>query len=195
MQLPAVRPIKLKKLSAPKKTVNRAYGGARCHKCLRQRCDEMLVCQLKNYCSNFNLQDNTCISNRRAEDCSQSIESSQGTEIDVFQCTIIIMVQYQTIIHGCGFFFNNYCGRGDWIKSVALATIIAMDAEYLQRTVGSSLARGLAEVSSVRPSDPIEYLASWLLKHRANLKERGAEPDDVTVTLTGTSADHAQVRQ
>lgn len=35
--LPAVRPIKLKKLAAPKKTVNRAYGGARCHKCLRQR--------------------------------------------------------------------------------------------------------------------------------------------------------------
>lgn len=36
-QLPAVRPIKLSKLSKPKKTVNRAYGGARCHKCLRQR--------------------------------------------------------------------------------------------------------------------------------------------------------------
>ena len=36
-QLPAVRPIKLSKLSKPKKTINRVYGGARCHKCLRQR--------------------------------------------------------------------------------------------------------------------------------------------------------------
>nr|AAX48867.1 L34 [Suberites domuncula] len=35
--LPAVRPIKLKNLSKPKKTVSRAYGGARCHQCLRQR--------------------------------------------------------------------------------------------------------------------------------------------------------------
>ncbi|XP_064395737.1 large ribosomal subunit protein eL34-like [Halichondria panicea] len=35
--LPAVRPIKLKNLSRPKKTVSRAYGGSRCHQCLRQR--------------------------------------------------------------------------------------------------------------------------------------------------------------
>ena len=36
-QLPAVRPFKLKKLSRPKKTVSRAYGGAISHKALRQR--------------------------------------------------------------------------------------------------------------------------------------------------------------
>ena len=47
-----------------------------------------------------------------------------------------------------------------------------MDAEYLQRTVGESLATALAEVSSVRPADPIEFLALWLLKHTANQRER-----------------------
>lgn len=49
-----------------------------------------------------------------------------------------------------------------------------MDAEYLQRTVGKCLAIGLAEVSSVRPADPIEYLALWLLKQRTNLEARQA---------------------
>ena len=51
--------------------------------------------------------------------------------------------------------------------------IKVMDAEYLQRTVGRSLAIGLAEVSSVRPADPIEYLALWLLKRKENLRNRG----------------------
>lgn len=36
-QIPAVRPNKLKKLSKPKKTVSRAYGGSYCHRCLRER--------------------------------------------------------------------------------------------------------------------------------------------------------------
>ncbi|CAI8058034.1 60S ribosomal protein L34-A [Geodia barretti] len=35
--LPAVRPFQLKKLSRPKKTVSRAYGGVISHKALRQR--------------------------------------------------------------------------------------------------------------------------------------------------------------
>ena len=50
-QLPAVRPFKLKKLSRPKKTVSRAYGGAISHKALRQRfntavcvCGSVCVC-------------------------------------------------------------------------------------------------------------------------------------------------------
>lgn len=46
-----------------------------------------------------------------------------------------------------------------------------MDAEYLQKTVGEYLAVGLAEVSSVRPADPIEFLALWLLKQTANQPE------------------------
>lgn len=47
-----------------------------------------------------------------------------------------------------------------------------MEAEYLKRTVGSSLGAGLAEVAAKRPSDPIEYLAHWLLKHRRNEEEK-----------------------
>ena len=44
-----------------------------------------------------------------------------------------------------------------------------MEADYLKRTVGGYLAEGLAEVSVKRPSDPIEYLALWLLKQKQNI--------------------------
>lgn len=46
-----------------------------------------------------------------------------------------------------------------------------MEADYLKRVVGACLAEGLAEVSTMRPSDPIEYLALWILKHKQNLKQ------------------------
>ena len=47
-----------------------------------------------------------------------------------------------------------------------------MESDYVKRTVGSALALGLAEVATIRPTDPVEYLAIWLLKHKVNLEEK-----------------------
>ncbi|MBZ3872009.1 DPY30 domain-containing protein 2 [Sciurus carolinensis] len=41
-----------------------------------------------------------------------------------------------------------------------------METEYLKKCFGNSLSKALAEVASVRPSDPIEYLARWLYHYR-----------------------------
>ena len=46
-----------------------------------------------------------------------------------------------------------------------------MDATYLQATIGPLLATGLAEVTAVRPADPVDYLAQYLLKSTEAGKE------------------------
>ncbi|XP_042639411.1 DPY30 domain-containing protein 2-like, partial [Orycteropus afer afer] len=55
----------------------------------------------------------------------------------------------------------------DWIpKVVGLSLDISqppgVECEYLKRCFGNHLVEVLAEVATVRPSDPIEYLAHWL---------------------------------
>ena len=49
-----------------------------------------------------------------------------------------------------------------------------MDATYLQATIGPLLATGLAEVTAVRPADPVDYLAQYLLKSTEAGKEAAA---------------------
>ena len=46
-----------------------------------------------------------------------------------------------------------------------------MDSAYLKSTVGSVLAKGIAETVVAKPSDPIDYLAQFLLKSVADEKE------------------------
>lgn len=66
-------------------------------------------------------------------------------------------------------------------RSVVMAAIVNMEADYLKRTVGSCLADGLAEVAAKRPGDPIEYLALWMLKYKQNTLQR--TEDEVRFSL------------
>ena len=42
--------------------------------------------------------------------------------------------------------------------------MVFVDSEYLQQTVGQSLAGGCTATAAARPPDPVEYLANWLLR-------------------------------
>ena len=47
-----------------------------------------------------------------------------------------------------------------------------MDTEFLKRKVGDVLAEGFAELFLLKPEDPVEYLADWLIKYQQNCRER-----------------------
>ena len=53
-----------------------------------------------------------------------------------------------------------------------MVTLTVMESDYVRRCVGQALALGLAEVGALRPADPVEYLALWLLQHKRNLDEK-----------------------
>ncbi|KAF0973937.1 hypothetical protein FDP41_006733 [Naegleria fowleri] len=48
---------------------------------------------------------------------------------------------------------------------------------YLDQTVVPILLQGLASVVRERPEDPIQYLASYLLRHNPNKKEEGDDDE------------------
>ena len=44
-------------------------------------------------------------------------------------------------------------------------------ADYLKRTIGDALARGIAESAAVEPVDSIAFLGSWLKQEAERLKQ------------------------
>lgn len=42
---------------------------------------------------------------------------------------------------------------------------------YLQKEVGTALAKGLAAVTAAQPYDPVDYLAKWLLQYVSNQEQ------------------------
>lgn len=57
------------------------------------------------------------------------------------------------------------------------------DAEYLKGTVGSVLAKGIAETLAVAPADPVQYLGQWIHRQvrNAKIKEKLAKEQATAV--------------
>jgi hypothetical protein len=43
-----------------------------------------------------------------------------------------------------------------------------VESDYLKRWIGAAITEVLTEVALKRPADPIEYVALWLYKYKAN---------------------------
>jgi hypothetical protein len=46
------------------------------------------------------------------------------------------------------------------------------DADYLKDTVGSVLAKGIADTLAAAPADPVQYLGQWIHRQVSNEKVR-----------------------
>ncbi|KAJ4458320.1 hypothetical protein PAPYR_6005 [Paratrimastix pyriformis] len=69
-----------------------------------------------------------------------------------------------------------------------------MDQKWLQENVGEVLSSALSAVVISMPSDPIEYLALWLLRHAANEERRAmekAERDEIARKIAEYQAQKA----
>lgn len=42
--------------------------------------------------------------------------------------------------------------------------MLSADTAYLIDTVGDALAKGVSATTIIKPTDPVEYLAHWLLR-------------------------------
>ncbi|XP_037071886.1 DPY30 domain-containing protein 1-like [Pollicipes pollicipes] len=52
------------------------------------------------------------------------------------------------------------------------ASVLGDESRYLREKLGTALTCGLAEVCRKRPSDPIQFLAQWLLRFRHFTQEQ-----------------------
>ena len=82
-------------------------------------------------------------------------------------------------IHGSPFTICTQAGKAE---KIALSTHAALNTaampvrQYLEATVVPILMQGLGQIVRERPSDPVEYLAAYLLKHNPQHQQAAANP-------------------
>lgn len=53
--------------------------------------------------------------------------------------------------------------------------------DYIESdTIGKVICKGLARVAKVRPADPVDYLAKWLLTHQSQINVARTVPPLLT---------------
>jgi len=50
-----------------------------------------------------------------------------------------------------------------------------VESDYLKRWIGSAITDALTEVALKRPTDPIEYIALWLLKYKEDQTKKSGD--------------------